>query len=76
MVTHSPDQQFLIGRPGGDPRLVLAGGDSGHGFKHAAGIGELLAQIALGEETFTDISFMDPDRFDEVPAAIAELPRR
>jgi sarcosine oxidase len=75
MVTHSPDAQFLIGRPGGDPRLVVAGGDSGHGFKHTAGIGELLAQIALGEDTYTDVSFMDPDRFAEVPAAVAALPR-
>jgi len=62
MVTNSPDRQFVVGRPGGDPRLVVAGGDSGHGFKHAPAIGELLAQLALGEEPFTDIDFMDPDR--------------
>jgi sarcosine oxidase len=38
-----PDGQFLIGRLAGEPRIVVAGGDSGHGFKRAAGIGELLA---------------------------------
>jgi len=63
MVTDSPDEQFLVGRPGGDPRLVVAGGDSGHGFKHAAGVGELLAQIAVGEPTYADVGFMDPTRF-------------
>lgn len=64
MVTHSPDHQFLIGRKAEGSPLILACGDSGHGFKHAAGIGELLAQIAVGEETFVDASFMDPTRFD------------
>jgi sarcosine oxidase len=62
MVTNSPDRQFVIGHPGGDERIVVAGGDSGHGFKHAPAIGELLAQLAVGEELFTDIAFMDPDR--------------
>ncbi|MFJ3403796.1 N-methyl-L-tryptophan oxidase [Promicromonospora sp. NPDC090134] len=63
MITNSPDEQFLVGRPGGDPRLVMAGGDSGHGFKHVAGVGELLAQIAVGEPTYGDVGFMNPDRF-------------
>jgi sarcosine oxidase len=63
MITDSPDEQFLVGRPEGDPRLVVAGGDSGHGFKHAAGVGELLARIAVGERPYGDIGFMDPTRF-------------
>jgi len=62
MVTNSLDRQFVIGSPGGDGRVVVAGGDSGHGFKHAPAVGELLAQLAVGEEPFTDIAFMDPDR--------------
>jgi sarcosine oxidase len=75
MVTNSPDRQFVIGRPGGDERIVVAGGDSGHGFKHAPAIGELVAQLTVGEDPFTDIAFMDPDRtfdgsswLDEQPA--------
>ncbi|WP_022881426.1 N-methyl-L-tryptophan oxidase [Gryllotalpicola ginsengisoli] len=69
MVTNSPDGQFLVGRPGDDPRLIIAGGDHGHGFKHAAGVGELLAQLATGEELYADIEFMNPNRFEEVAAA-------
>lgn len=61
MVTDSPDGQFLVGRYG--ERLVIAGGDSGHGFKHCAGVGELLAQIATKETPYTDVSFVDPLRF-------------
>jgi sarcosine oxidase len=63
MVTDSPDEQFLVGRLAGDPRVVVAGGDSGHGFKHAAGIGELLAQIVTGERPYCATDFMDPARF-------------
>lgn len=63
MVTHSRDDQFIIGRPRADPRLVVGGGDSGHAFKHAAGIGELIAQIVTGKATLVDPAFVDPDRF-------------
>ncbi|KLK89667.1 hypothetical protein AA309_29950 [Microvirga vignae] len=63
MVTHSPDGHFQIGRPYDDPRLIVGGGCSGHAFKHASGIGELIAQIACGEEPFVDLAFVDPNRF-------------
>ena len=63
VVTDSPDGQFLIGRLPSDPHLVVAGGDSGHGFKHAAGIGELLAQIVAGERPYCAAGFLDPVRF-------------
>jgi sarcosine oxidase len=64
MVTHSPDGQFLLGRPNNDPRLLVGGGDSGHAFKHAPALGELLAQLAVGEDTFVSTDFIDPNRFE------------
>jgi sarcosine oxidase len=64
IVTDSPDGQFLVGRLARQPRMVVAGGDSGHGFKHAAGIGELLAQIVAGERAYCETGFLDPARFD------------
>jgi sarcosine oxidase len=63
MITRSPDHQFQLGRPHGDPRLVIGGGCSGHAFKHATGIGEALAQITRGETPFLDLRFTDPNRF-------------
>jgi len=63
LVADSPDGQFLVGRLPGLPRVVVAGGDSGHGFKHAAGIGELLAQIVAGERPYCGTDFLDPARF-------------
>jgi sarcosine oxidase len=63
MVTHSPDSQFIIGRLNSDSPVVVAGGDSGHGFKHAAGVGEMLAQMVVGEQPYCDTSFLNPARF-------------
>jgi sarcosine oxidase len=63
MVTDSADGQFLVGRLPGQPRVVVAGGDSGHGFKHAAGIGELLAQLITGQPAYCQTEFLDPVRF-------------
>jgi sarcosine oxidase len=68
MITHSPDDQFIVGRLSGDSRVVVAGGDSGHGFKHSAGIGELLAQTVTGEQPYCDTSFLEPARFARAAA--------
>lgn len=73
MVTMSPDGQFLIGRPDNDPRLLIGGGCSGHGFKHATGIGELLAQLATGEAPYLDAAFVDPNRFQSMSSSIENL---
>ncbi|MGN6793177.1 MAG: FAD-dependent oxidoreductase, partial [Streptosporangiaceae bacterium] len=63
LVNDSPDGQFLVGPLSSQPRIFVAGGDSGHGFKHAAGIGELLAQAVVGESPYCPTGFMDPARF-------------
>ncbi len=63
MITRTPDMHFLVGRPYDDPRLLVGGGDSGHAFKHASGLGEALAQMAVGEPVFTDLGFMNPNRY-------------
>lgn len=63
MVTDSLDGQFLLGRLDPGSRIIVASGDTGHGFKHAPAIGELAAQVALGESPFVDPDFLDPARF-------------
>ncbi|MFF2863721.1 N-methyl-L-tryptophan oxidase [Streptomyces rubiginosohelvolus] len=62
MLTRTRDGQFVLGRPGGDPRLVLAGGCNAHGFKHATGIGEALADMVTGAPIRMPLDFTDPDR--------------
>lgn len=62
IMTHTPDGQFIVG-PSAQARVVIGGGCSGHSFKHASALGELVAQSVTGEPHFTDASFMDPRRF-------------
>jgi sarcosine oxidase len=62
MLTATPDGQFVLGRPGGDPRLVLAGGCNAHGFKHATGIGEALGDLVTGGTPRMPLDFASPDR--------------
>lgn len=64
IYARTPDGQFLIGRPRGNPRLVVAGGCSSHGFKHATGVGEVLADLVQGKEPAFPLGFTDPDRFE------------
>ena len=62
IMTHTPDRQFVVG-PTAHPRVVVGGGCSGHSFKHASALGELVAQSVVGEQAFTDAGFLDPRRF-------------
>jgi sarcosine oxidase len=64
MATQTPDGQFVLGRPGGDERLIIAAGDNSQGFKHATGIGEVLAEMAVGQPPTVAVDFTNPDRFD------------
>ena len=64
MYTMTPDRHFMIGRaPGTDGRVVVACGFSGHGFKFAPVVGEILADLATTGTTPWDISLFDPTRF-------------
>jgi sarcosine oxidase len=56
MFTNSPDEHFIIDRHPDDPRIVVAAGFSGHGFKFASVIGEILADLAEHGATRHDIS--------------------
>lgn len=61
--TSTPDGQFVLGRPGGAARLLIAGGCNAHGFKHATGIGEVLADLVQRKDTVCALDFLHPDRF-------------
>ena len=55
--TFAPGGDFVIDRSPGDDRIFVVSACSGHGFKHSAGIGEHVAELAIGEaaaaETFS-----------------------
>jgi len=64
MFTNSPDEHFLIDSVPGLPQIHIAGGFSGHGFKFASGVGEVLADLAESGVTVHDISMFRLSRFE------------
>ena len=62
MVTLSSDWQFLLGPREPGSSIILAGGCSGHAFKHAPAIGEYLAAAAIGSRPPFDGDFVNPAR--------------
>jgi sarcosine oxidase len=63
----APDEDFLLGAHPHDPRIVIAGAGSGHSFKHAPAIGEVVADLVLDGATTTPIDRFDPMRFVATP---------
>ena len=62
MFTNSPDGHFVIDVDPDDPRVVFAGGFSGHGFKFCSVVGEILADLAADGATRHDISLFSAAR--------------
>ncbi|MHB8513384.1 MAG: FAD-dependent oxidoreductase [Actinomycetota bacterium] len=60
LYTLTPDEDFVIGSKG---PLIYASPCSGHGFKFAPLIGEILCAMALDEPAPVDISRFSPTRF-------------
>jgi len=64
IYTNTPDEHFMIGVLPGLPQVSVAAGFSGHGFKFASVIGEIMADLAQNGETNHDISLFRLDRFN------------
>jgi sarcosine oxidase len=60
LYTNTPDEHFVIDTLSEDERVIVASPCSGHGFKFAPAIGEVLADLATGE----------PPRFDLTPFSL------
>ncbi|MFM8250257.1 MAG: FAD-dependent oxidoreductase, partial [Planctomycetota bacterium] len=63
--TMSPDGHFLVDRDPTDQNVLFGAGLSGHGFKFAAVLGEVLAQLALDGHTPQPIDFLSLRRFQD-----------
>ena len=64
MYTNTPDEHFIIDVLPSHPQVSVAAGFSGHGFKFASVVGEVMADLAQNGETRHDISLFRLDRFD------------
>ena len=63
LYTMTPDGHFLIDQLPGAPNVIAALPCSGHGFKFAPVIGEILADLATAGTTEHDISRFELARF-------------
>ncbi|MEV0625133.1 NAD(P)/FAD-dependent oxidoreductase [Nonomuraea wenchangensis] len=59
----TPDHNALIGAAPGVERFLYATGFSGHGFLMGPAVGEVVRDLYLGREPFTDVSGFDARRF-------------
>jgi sarcosine oxidase len=55
MYPMAADEHFILDRDPRDSRIIIGAGLSGHGFKFAPAIGEVLAHLALGKRQKVDI---------------------
>ncbi|WP_442754777.1 N-methyl-L-tryptophan oxidase [Methylocystis sp. JAN1] len=63
IYTMTPDEDFIIDRGPATPELIFAAGFSGHGFKFASVVGEILADLAVDGATRQPIGFLSALRF-------------
>ena len=62
MYTNTPDEHFVIGLHPRHRQVVLAGGFSGHGFKFASVVGEILADLVAQGRTSHPTALFSPAR--------------
>ena len=64
MYTNTKDENFIIDHlPGFEKQVTIACGFSGHGFKFASAIGEVLSDMAMKGKTELPIGFLGLQRF-------------
>jgi sarcosine oxidase len=63
MYTNTPDEHFVIGLHPDHPQVSFASPCSGHGYKFATVVGEILADLATEGATRHPIEMFSPGRF-------------
>jgi sarcosine oxidase len=62
LFTNTPDEHFVLDRLPGHPEVVVTSPCSGHGFKFASVIGEILADLIITGSTRMDLSLFRYER--------------
>jgi sarcosine oxidase len=63
LYTNTPDEDFIIDYlPGHEGDVAIAAGFSGHGFKFASAVGEILADLVVRGKTASTIGFLSVRR--------------
>jgi sarcosine oxidase len=66
LYTNTPDEHFLIDTLPGNDDVVIASPCSGHGYKFASVIGEILADLAMQRPPAFDLGMFSLGRFSPV----------
>lgn len=67
LYTATPDFGFIVDWLSGSERILIGSACSGHGFKHSATVGEILAELARDGRTRFDIAALRFSRFAKRP---------
>lgn len=65
LYTNTPDHHFIIDWADAG-RVLIVSPCSGHGFKFASAIGEIVAQLAVGEKSWLDLTPFSLGRFSRL----------
>ena len=63
IYSNTPDLNFAVGQLPTEPRVTVLSACSGHGFKFASVMGEVVADFATNVKPGYDLSFLSLDRF-------------
>ena len=74
MTTHTPDDGFVLGPLSGAEQATLMAVFSANGFKHATGLGEIAAKLAVQGGSGCDLDPFRVERFSIEPGPDAEQP--
>lgn len=72
LYTMTPDEHFVIGPHPDHPDVIIAAGFSGHGFKFAPVVGEIIGEFVTTGTSRHDITLFSPQRFTPMRAAHPE----
>jgi sarcosine oxidase len=67
--TRATDEHFVLGLHPDHPKIVVASPCSGHGFKFASILGEVLADLATSQHTAKALDLFRPERFMKATTA-------
>jgi sarcosine oxidase len=63
LYTNTPDENFILDFLPGYDNVIIATGFSGHGFKFASVVGEIMADLSLHGKTSLPIGFLNAKRY-------------
>ena len=64
MFTNTPDEHFILDRLPEHPQITVGAGFSGHGFKFASAVGDVLADLAVDGRTDHGVDLFRLNRFE------------